>query len=61
MYEFTSDLATLSPPPPEVQQVLSAAHGNPAAMDGFARVYAGVSSPSEYFSHENIGRILAAA
>ncbi|MGH3983512.1 MAG: NAD(P)/FAD-dependent oxidoreductase, partial [Pseudonocardiaceae bacterium] len=60
MYEFTTQLATLEPPPPELQQILGAVHGNPQAMDGFARVNAGVTSPTEFFSDENIGRILAA-
>jgi 2-polyprenyl-6-methoxyphenol hydroxylase-like FAD-dependent oxidoreductase len=61
MYEFTAELATLEPPPPQVQQVLAAAAGNQEAMDGFARVNAGVTSPADYFSKENVGRILAAA
>ncbi len=30
-------------------------------MDGFARVIAGVTSPAEFFSEENVGRIFAAA
>ena len=30
------------------------------AMDGFARVIAGVTSPAEFFSEENVGRIFAA-
>jgi hypothetical protein len=41
--------------------VLAAIHGNRQAMDGFVRVTAGVTSPAEFFSEENIGRILAAA
>ncbi|HOX24419.1 MAG TPA: NAD(P)/FAD-dependent oxidoreductase [Candidatus Krumholzibacteria bacterium] len=61
MYEFTAQLATLEPPPPELQQVLAAAHGNQEAMDGFARVNAGVTSPAEYFSTANVKRILDAA
>jgi 2-polyprenyl-6-methoxyphenol hydroxylase-like FAD-dependent oxidoreductase len=59
--ELTSEIATLEPPPPEMQQVLGAVHGNQDAMDGFARVMAGVTSPAEFFSEENAGRILAAA
>jgi 2-polyprenyl-6-methoxyphenol hydroxylase-like FAD-dependent oxidoreductase len=59
MYEFTTQLATLEPPPPDLQQLLGAVHGNQEAMDGFARVFAGVTSPAEYFSEENVGRILA--
>jgi 2-polyprenyl-6-methoxyphenol hydroxylase-like FAD-dependent oxidoreductase len=61
MYHLTTDLATLQPPPPELAQLLAAAAGNQAAMDGFARVNAGVLSPAEYFSEANAGRILAAA
>ena len=59
MYEFTCQLATLEPPPPEMQQLLGAVHGNQEAMDGFARVNAGVTSPAEFFSEENVGRIFA--
>ncbi len=60
MYEFTSMLATLEPPPPEMQQLLGAIHGNQEAMDGFCRVAAGVTSPAEFFSEENVGKIFAA-
>jgi flavin-dependent dehydrogenase len=61
MFEFTCQLATLEPPPPEMQQLLGAAAGNQEAMDGFARVNAGVTSPAEFFSGENVGRIFTAA
>jgi hypothetical protein len=61
MFEFTTMLATLEPPPPEMQQLLGAMHGNSDAMDGFARVNAGVTSPAAFFSEENVGRIFAAA
>lgn len=61
MYEFTTQLATLEPPPPQMQQVLAAVHGNQEAMDGFARVNSGVTSAAEFFSEENVGRIFAAA
>ena len=61
MFEFTCQLATLEPPPPELQQVLGAVYGNQEAMDGFARVNAGVTSPGEFFSEENVGRIFAAS
>ena len=60
MHELTTQLAKLEPPPPELQRLLAAAHGNQEAMDGFARVIAGVTSPAEYFSEESVGRILAA-
>jgi flavin-dependent dehydrogenase len=59
MYEFTAELASLEPPPPEMQQVLAAVSGDDEAMDGFTRVAAGVTSPAEFFADENVGRILA--
>ena len=46
---------------PELQQLLGAMQGNAEAMDAFARVNAGVTSPAEFFSEENVGRIFAAA
>jgi flavin-dependent dehydrogenase len=61
MYEFTCQLATLEPPPPEMQHLLAAMHGNQDAMDGFARTVAGVISPAEFFSAENVARIFAVA
>jgi len=61
IYEFTCQLAALEPPPPKLQQLLGAVHGNQEAMDGFARVNAGVTSPAEFFSPENVGRIFQAA
>jgi len=61
MYEFTADLASLEPPPPELQQLLAAVSQSPEASEGFTRVIAGVTSPAEFFSDENAGRIMAAA
>ena len=61
MYEFTCTFASFTPPPPEMQQLFGAVHGNPWAMDGFAQVIAGVRSSADYFSEESVQRILAAA
>jgi 2-polyprenyl-6-methoxyphenol hydroxylase-like FAD-dependent oxidoreductase len=61
MYEFTCQLATLEPPPPELQQILGAVHGNQKAMDGFARMNAGTISPAEFFAPENVSEMMAAA
>jgi flavin-dependent dehydrogenase len=61
IYEFTSQLASQEPPPPHVQQLFAAVSRNQEAMDGFARVNSAVTSPAEFFSEENVGRILAAA
>jgi 2-polyprenyl-6-methoxyphenol hydroxylase-like FAD-dependent oxidoreductase len=61
MYEFTTQIATLEPAPPEVQQLLGAAEGDQDAMDGFVRMAAGVTSPADFFAAENVGAILARA
>jgi 2-polyprenyl-6-methoxyphenol hydroxylase-like FAD-dependent oxidoreductase len=61
IYHFTCEMATQEPPPPQLQKILAAARGSRDAMDGFARVNAGVTSPAEYFSEENVRRIFAAA
>ena len=61
MYEFTCQLATLEPPPPEMQQLFGAIHGNQKAMDDFARMNAGTISPSEFFAPENVNAITAVA
>jgi 2-polyprenyl-6-methoxyphenol hydroxylase-like FAD-dependent oxidoreductase len=56
MYEFTTQLATLEPPPPEMQQLLGAIYGNQTAMDDFVSVNAGTLSPEAFFSPEGISR-----
>jgi 2-polyprenyl-6-methoxyphenol hydroxylase-like FAD-dependent oxidoreductase len=61
MYEFTCQLATLQPPPPEMQQLFAAIHGNQASMDGFVQMNAGTISPAQFFSPANVGAIMAAA
>ena len=61
IYDFTTQLATLEMPPPEMQQLLGAVCGNREAMDSFVSVAAGTVSPVEFFDPENIGRIMGAA
>ena len=61
VYEFTDDFAQLQPPPPEMQQLLGAMHGNQEAMDGFVSVQASTLPAPEFFAPENVGRIMAAA
>jgi flavin-dependent dehydrogenase len=61
MYEFTCQLATLEPPPPEMQQVFGAIHGNQKATDSFVQMNAGTISPAQFFSPEHIGSIMSAA
>ncbi|HEU4620250.1 MAG TPA: NAD(P)/FAD-dependent oxidoreductase [Gammaproteobacteria bacterium] len=61
MYEFTCGLATLEPPPPEMQQLFAAMSGRRDAMDDFARVNAGTISPAEFFAPENVAAIMGRA
>jgi 2-polyprenyl-6-methoxyphenol hydroxylase-like FAD-dependent oxidoreductase len=61
MYEFTCQLATLEPPPPEMQRLFGAVHGNQRAMDDFARMNAGTISPAAFFAPDNVNAITAAA
>lgn len=48
MYEFTCQLATLQPPPPEMQQLLGAIHGHQRAMNAFVQMNSGTISPMEF-------------
>lgn len=61
MYDFTCQLAALEPPPPEMQELFAAIHGNPTAMHRFAQMNAGTISPAEFFAPDHIGAIMAAA
>jgi 2-polyprenyl-6-methoxyphenol hydroxylase-like FAD-dependent oxidoreductase len=61
MYEFTTQLATLEPPPAELQQLIGAMRGNQPAMDAFARLNAGVTSPVDFFSEANVQSVFASA
>ena len=45
MYELTTQLATLEPPPPELASLLSGIVGHRPAMDDFTRMTAGTISP----------------
>ena len=58
MYEFTTQLATLEPPPPEMQQLLGGICGNQPAMDAFVSVTAGTLSPAELFDPTSIAALL---
>ena len=59
MYEFTTQLAALEPPPPEMQQLLGGICANQAAMDAFVSVTAGTLSPIEFFDPRNIAALIA--
>ena len=59
VYEFTDEFAQLQPPPPEMQQLIGAMHGNQEAMDGFVSVQANTLPAPEFFAPENVARIMA--
>lgn len=58
MYEFTTQLATLEPPPPDLQELLGAIAGIQPAMDAFVSVYAGTMSPPEFFDPDHLAQVL---
>ena len=60
MYDYTCQLATLEPPPAEVQQLIGAIAGKQGAMDAFVQMNAGTISPAAFFAPQNIGTLLAA-
>jgi 2-polyprenyl-6-methoxyphenol hydroxylase-like FAD-dependent oxidoreductase len=60
VYDFTTQVATLEMPPPEMQALLGAVHGDQEAMDAFVSVTAGTVSPVEFFDPEHVGRIMGA-
>jgi 2-polyprenyl-6-methoxyphenol hydroxylase-like FAD-dependent oxidoreductase len=61
LYGFTTEFATLEPPPAEMQRLFAAMQGNQQAMDGFVGVIAGTVSPVEFFHPDHIGQIFVAA
>jgi len=61
VFHMTCHLATCEPPDEKTVQLFKAIEGNQEAMDGFCRVNGGVTSPAEFFSEANIGKIFGAA
>jgi 2-polyprenyl-6-methoxyphenol hydroxylase-like FAD-dependent oxidoreductase len=61
MYEFTTQLAALEPPPPEMQVLFGALRGNQDATNAFLSAITGAIPLTEFLAPENVGRIVAAA
>jgi 2-polyprenyl-6-methoxyphenol hydroxylase-like FAD-dependent oxidoreductase len=61
MYEFTTHLAGLEPPPPELQSLFSALRGNQPATNAFLSAITGATPIADFMSEQNIARIIAAA
>jgi 2-polyprenyl-6-methoxyphenol hydroxylase-like FAD-dependent oxidoreductase len=61
MFEHTTQLARLAPPPPEMVQLLEALRGNQTETNRFLGTVTGTVPVQEFFSPENVGRIVEAA
>jgi len=61
IYEFTSGIAALAPPPPEVQALYAALVHNPAESDRLLGTLAGTVPIPEFYSPENVARIMSHA
>jgi 2-polyprenyl-6-methoxyphenol hydroxylase-like FAD-dependent oxidoreductase len=61
MFEHTTQLARLAPPPPEMMALLDALRGNQLETDRFLGAVAGTVPVQEFYSPENVGRIVKAA
>ena len=61
MYEHTIESASLEEPPPEALELLAAVVQDQESMDDYIRMEASVISPTDFFSEENIGRIMSRA
>jgi flavin-dependent dehydrogenase len=60
MYEFTTELAALEPPPPAMQTLFAALRGNQDATNAFLSAITGAIPLPDFMSDENIGRIINA-
>ncbi|HET7696341.1 MAG TPA: NAD(P)/FAD-dependent oxidoreductase [Vicinamibacterales bacterium] len=61
MYEFTTHLAALEPAPPEMRALFAALRHNQDATNAFLSAITGAIPLPDFMSHDNIGRIMAAA
>ena len=61
MYEFTTQLAALEPPPPEMRALFGALRGNREATNAFLSAITGAIPLPDFMSPDNISRIMAAA
>jgi 2-polyprenyl-6-methoxyphenol hydroxylase-like FAD-dependent oxidoreductase len=59
MYEFTTHLAALEPPPADMRALFGALRGNQDATNAFLSAITGAIPLSDFMSNENIARIMA--
>ena len=58
MFEYTCGLAELAAPPPEMQMLFAALQGNKAQIARFFGTVTGTVSPTDFYSPENMSRIM---
>ncbi len=61
MFEFTTQLAALEPPPAEMRALFGALRGNQDATNAFLSAITGAIPLTDFMSPDNISRIMAAA
>ena len=61
VYQMTLQIASLQPPDEQMAGLVTAMAGNQEAMDAFARLNSGITSPAAFFAPENLGRIAGGA
>jgi hypothetical protein len=61
LHDFTCQLATLEPPPPEMQALFGALQGNQEATNQFYSALTGSLPLPEFMNEENLGRIMEGA
>ena len=61
MFEFTTHLAALEPPPPEMRALFGALRGNQDATNAFLSAITGAIPLPDFMAPDNISRIMAVA
>jgi 2-polyprenyl-6-methoxyphenol hydroxylase-like FAD-dependent oxidoreductase len=61
MYHFSCEIATLEPPPSEMQALFGALHGNQEATNQFFSAMTGSLPLPQFMDPDNLGRIMQAA
>jgi 2-polyprenyl-6-methoxyphenol hydroxylase-like FAD-dependent oxidoreductase len=58
VYQMTLGIASLQPPDEQMIGLVSAIAGKQPAMDAFARLNSGVTSPAEFFAPDNVAKLV---
>lgn len=61
IYELTTQLARMEPPPPDMAELIGALAANQPDTNRFMGLIAGTTPFAEFFAPENIGRIMSQA